>query len=349
MTTAQVDRPKFTRGTTSAPAAAFQFAASAVKFSAGDDESQSKSKPFEMLVRSGGPVPHWYFGMIVHDFAGMRTKPVVAVDWNHDPDEIIGKAGEFDTTSGDLIARGSIESIEVGDQADKIIKLSAVGVPYEGSIYFDPYELVLENVPEGFVAEVNGQTVEGPIVIAREWMLRRIAITPSGVDSASEVRFSAASSATSFSLNVKDCPTMSKSPENTTDAKPADTTPKPTEFAANPATPTGTDARTQFAAELKRFTDKFGAADGATYFSAQMSYEQALETHLAKVTEANKATEAAKLSAEQRLAAVNLGEKTALHTTEREGSANGEGAKTSFSTNFQAATKKAQQKAHAGA
>ena len=125
-----------------------------VKFAA-DDQPQSKSKPFEMVVRTGAPVPHWYFGLIVHDFAGMHTKPVVAVDWNHDPDELIGKAGEFDTSTGDLIARGTVESIEVGDQADKIIKLSSVGVPYEASIYFDPYELVLENVPEGFVAEVN--------------------------------------------------------------------------------------------------------------------------------------------------------------------------------------------------
>ncbi len=319
-----------------APVTAFQFAAaSPVKF-ASDDQPQSKSKPFEMTVRTRGPVAHWYFGRIVHDFAGMKAKPVVAVDWNHDPDELIGKAGEFDT-SADLVARGTIESIEVGDQADKIIKRSAAGIPYEASIFFDPYDLVLENVPEGFVAEVNGETVEGPVVIAREWTLRRIAICPSGVDGASEVRFSASTEST-FSLTVKDCPTMSKStntdqtPTNVAPATPATT---PTEMSAD-------DLRGKFAAELKRYTDKFGAADGATYFSTGLSYEQALEKHVEKLTESAKATEAAKLSAEQKLAALNLGERSAVDS----GGQKPEGdTATSFSSCFKAATAAANKKA----
>ncbi len=67
------------------------------------------------------------------------------------------------------------------------------------------------------------------------------------------------------------------------------------------------DLRGKFAAELKRYTDKFGAADGATYFSTGLSYEQALEKHVEKLTESAKATEAAKLSAEQKLAAPKPG------------------------------------------
>lgn len=334
--TTQIEKPKFAPGA-KAPAAAFQFAAvSPVKFASGDDQSQSKSKPFEMTVRSRGPVPHWYFGSIVHDFAGMKSKPVVAVDWNHDADELVGKAGEFDT-SGDLVARGTVESIEVGDQADKIIKWAAVGVPFEASIYFDPYELVLENVPEGFVAEVNGETVEGPVVIAREWTLRRIAICPSGVDGASEVRFSASATESAFSLNVKECPTMTKA-NNPGTPPAADPTP------ANPTTPptatelSADDHRSKFNAELKRYTDKFGAADGATYFSSGLTYEQALEKALAKRDEETAAEKAARLSAEQKLAAINLGE---TRPVDSGGKPDGGETKTSFSSCFKAATAKA--------
>lgn len=327
MTTKQLDRPAFDP-TAKAPAAAFQFAASSVKFAEGTE--QSKSKPFEMLVRSTEAIPHWYFGLIVHDFAGLLHKPVVAVDWNHNPDDLIGKATEFDTTDG-LLVRGTVESIEVGDCADKIIKLSAAGVPYEGSIYFDPYELTLENVPEGFVAEANGRTYEGPVVIAREWKLRRIAITPSGVDSNSEVRFSSSESATSFSLNWKDNTMSDKKAPVATDATPTQT----------PAVPPVEDQRTQFAAELKRYTDKFGKADGATYFSDGLSYEQALEQHVSKLDEARKASDAAKLSAEQKLAALNLGETTPVQS----GGAKPDEAATSFSTCYKSATEKANAKA----
>jgi hypothetical protein len=344
MTTKQLDRPGTTGANAlrltkfdpqaKAPAAAFAFAASHVKFAAEEGTEQSKSKPFEMVVRSAEAIPHWYFGLIVHDFAGMKIKPVVAIDYNHDSDELIGKASEFDTSSGDLVARGSVESIEVGDCADKVIKRSAAGIPYEASIYFDPYELTLENVPEGFVAEANGRTYEGPVVIAREWMLRRIAITPSGVDPNSEVRFSSSESATMFSLNWK--------VNNMETGKPADSTPTP----ATPATPAvppvdTVDPRTAFQLELKRYNDKFGAADGATYFAAGLTYEQALEQHVAKLEAARQASDAAKLSAEQKLAALNLGETSPVQS----GGAKPTEAETSFSTCFKGATKKANQAA----
>lgn len=322
---------------TEAPAAAFQFA-SVCKFSDDGGDPQSKSKPIEILARTGDPVPHWFFGRIVHDFAGMTSRPTIAIDWNHDPEELIGKANQFDATSGDLIVKGSIDSIETGDCADKIIRRAAVGIPYEASIYFDPYALVLEDVPEGYVAEVNGRQVEGPLVIAREWQLRRIAITPSGVDGQTEVKFSAASEgATAFSLHYKEPQAMTKAP--TTPEAAAPTTPEA-------ALPTGSapDARAQFTAELKRFTDKFGTADGATYFATGLNYEAALDKHLDKLTAANAAAEAAKLSAEQRLQSLNLGESGTLKTTEGQhasaGGSTPEG-KTSFSSCFKAATQKA--------
>ena len=117
---------------------------------------------------------------------------------------------------------------------------------------------------------------------------------------------------------------------------PADPTPtpdtKPTEMSAD-------DQRTKFQAELKRYTDKFGAADGATYFSTGLNYEQALEKHVEKLDAASKAAETAKMSAEQKLAALNLGERSAVDS----GGKPGEGAegKTTFSTCFKAATEKA--------
>lgn len=116
---------------------------------------------------------------------------------------------------------------------------------------------------------------------------------------------------------------------------------EPTATPTTPATPatelSAEASRAQFALELKRYTDKFGAADGATYFQAGMSYEAALEKALEKATETTKAAEASKLSAEQRLAAINLGESKPVESGGKPGGDD----KTSFSSCFKAATSKA--------
>lgn len=72
--------------------------------------------------------------------------------------------------------------------------------------------------------------------------------------------------------------------------------------------------REQFAAELKSYTDRFGAENGAKWFSEGKSYTEALEAHCdslqAQLAAANEATAAA----EQKLASLSLGEETAVET-----------------------------------
>jgi hypothetical protein len=336
---------QFDHTTTAAPAEAFKFAApsGACKFAATKDGGDGgKSKPVTILARTGEPVDHYYFGRIVHDFAGMVRRESVALDWCHDADEIIGVADRFDTASGELFVGGSIESLEPLDAADKLIRLSDRGVPFEASIYFDPYALVLEWIPEGFSAEANGRTYEGPLTIARQWQLRRIAITPSGVDAGTRATFSAEESVGQFSLTWKD-QAMTKSapaaPE--TPATPA------TEMSAEQLAAVRDAERAKFAAELNRYQDKFGPVDGAEYFSAGLNWEAALEKALEKVTAAQLSAEAAAKAHADRLAAVNLGESTAVDTRSPGGNADDAtpAGKTSFSACFKAATMKAAPKA----
>lgn len=71
-------------------------------------------------------------------------------------------------------------------------------------------------------------------------------------------------------------------------------------------------SREAFAAELEKFTTKFGAVNGVEWFSKNKSYEEALELHTAQLTQ--KLDEATK-QAEQlnaRLNALKLGEENAL-------------------------------------
>ena len=325
---------------TQAPEGAFQFAADACKFAAAGEEN-SKSAAITLTARTGEPISHWYWGRIVHDMAGMKSKPVVALDWCHDDNEIVGKVDRLDTSTGNLVCSGSIESLEVGDRADKIIKLSARDVPYEASIYFDPYETELEWLPGDMTAEVNGREVTGPLVIVRAWELRRIAICPSGADSGTDASCETddeneaslkARSRVKFSLNWKDKGKPMSKTETT-----------PTALSAEQLAETKKSGFDEAVAAMKKFTDKFGPVDGNTYFAAGLSYEAALEKHVEKLT-ADKATEAAaKLALEQRIASANLGEATELDT-KGGGSGSNADAKPTFGSCFAAATAKGKAK-----
>lgn len=329
--------------TREAPEAAFRFDAPRVQFAA-KPEAASKSKPVTVLARTGDPIDHWYWGRIVHDFAGLQSKPVIALDWCHDPDDLIGKLDKQDSSSGDLVCTGSIESLQAGDSADKIVQLSDRGVPYEASIFFDPWSMVLEYLPDGLTTEVNGRTVAGPLVIAREWQLRRVAICPSGADSGTEASFSARrEQAASFSLNWKGVPPMSQTPAPlAAPAVSAETQPataSPAGLAAPAAAPAA-DQAAQFRADLKRYTDRFGSADGLEYFTAGFSWERSLEKALEKATASKQAADGAAAATAAKLAAVNLGEQTAIASSAGTSQATGS-AKTDFHACMQAARAKA--------
>lgn len=349
-TTLDLTNPLATR---EAPESAFRFDARAVQFAKSNPDATSKA--VTVLARTGDPIDHWYWGKIVHDFAGMRAKPVVALDWCHDPDDLIGKLDQQSTSTGDLVCQGSIESLMQGDSAYRVIHLSDRGVPYESSIQFDPWSCVLEWLPEGLTTEVNGRTITGPMVIAREWQLQRVAICPTGADPGTSASFDAAAHAASrFSLNWKGSPPMSQTPAPA--AVPpvsAETKPLAAALSAPPSVPLAqpvppnapappVDAAAQFLADLKRYTDRFGADDGLSYFVAGLSWEQSLEKALDKATASKQAADVAAAATAAKLAAVNLGEQTAIASTAASTtSAPGPAGKGDFQSNMQAARVKA--------
>ncbi|MBX3444262.1 MAG: hypothetical protein KF774_17805 [Planctomyces sp.] len=78
-----------------------------------------------------------------------------------------------------------------------------------------------------------------------------------------------------------------------------------------PADPAA-DPRQEFAASLKRYTEKFGAELGSQYLAEGLSYEQALEKFSAHQTAQLSAAQAEASEAKTRLAAASLGEQQPL-------------------------------------
>jgi hypothetical protein len=148
--------------------------------------------PFRMIGRTSGVANHPLWGPCVHDFSGMEPAPAkISVDYCHNQADIIGFADQIELQPDALLLAGSLVSMRPDDRAAEIFAKGKAGVPYEASILTNLNGLVVEPIPEGFTAEVNGQQVEGPVTIFRNWSLWGIAICPYGSDANTSVQFAA--------------------------------------------------------------------------------------------------------------------------------------------------------------
>lgn len=237
-----------------------------MQFAAGD--SETGILPFTMLARSAGPIDHYYWGRIVHDFAGMiLRKDSVTVDYAHGFDEVIGFANAFAITADGLQVSGALVTTEPNDKADEVYRKGKAGVPYEASIDWDGPEVEIEWIPEGVTTEVNAQQFSGPGYVVRKWPLRAMAICRYGCDPDTRTQFSKTESETNTVSVSITSPAQEIAPvAESTPAAPAAPAPAPAAPAAPAAAPVAGDAK-QFAApaagtitidQLKQFSAEFG-------------------------------------------------------------------------------------------
>lgn len=280
--------------TVEAPVKALRLAAGPLRFAAGDTsaEKDQSSREINLLARTSSALYHWYWGWIVHDFEGMQHKDKIVLDYCHCENDLVGFADKFTISADGLMLGGRIESIDPDDEAAKILKRADKGIPYEASIYFEPESL--EYVPEGFKTNVNGLEMSGPLTVVRKWRLRACAVCPHGYDVGTDAQLSA-DKAKTFALTWKKETAMTA----TNQAQPQSQPEKPAiELSVAPAI----DPRD----ELKKFTDRFGAADGAIYYGGKLSYEQALEKHVEKLSTAVETESKRAVEAETKLTAAKL-------------------------------------------
>lgn len=317
------------------PLSAFKFASEDVSIS----EGANSEAEITVLARSGKPINHWYWGAIVHDMQGFRSKSKVCFDYCHDDEQIIGYADKQEPSNEGLTLAGKLVSIMPGDRADVVMKQGAAGVPFEASIFFD--EAVLEWIPEGTTTEVNGSQFAGPGVVAREWRLRGCAICPYGADGETESEFADAS-AFHFSWRGKPMPRKAKGAEKLTAAH--DTT-NETEEAVQTSTETeasvavetqeggdqesateeaNADQESQEASQLssdprhqlKKYMLRFGDADGAKFFADGLDWSQAQDKFIDKLCAERDAAAKRAEDAEAKLSVIGdaIGEKEVVKT-----------------------------------
>lgn len=159
-----------------------------------------KPRRFDILAYTGGklsvsgaPLP------VVVDLAALVIAPQVPILIDHTK-AVDATLGQVEAVINDgqtlrlqgVVTGASPKCLHVLAQADKGHKWQAsIGCNYEGV-----------EIPEGQSVTVNGQTIEGPFILARSAELRETSVLPMGADSRTTVNLAAAAALSGKALNM---------------------------------------------------------------------------------------------------------------------------------------------------
>lgn len=141
-------------------------------------KNEDKKRSFILTAYTGQKIARWYNNLII-DVAGMTAKASIPILREHMRDRVAGhstKSWKDDSNfflSGDL-SESTRDGREVASLADE-------GFPWQASVGIWARKIeVLED--EKTTAEVNGQTVKGPLDIWRESLVGEVSFVALGAD-----------------------------------------------------------------------------------------------------------------------------------------------------------------------
>lgn len=142
-------------------------------------EANGKRK-FSGVAYSGGLIKsHWHWGNLVFDCSSTKAEnDTLPILLEHDS---LSKAGfgKINTSENKITVDGTISSstkagIEVSSLSDE-------GFPWQMSVYIEPQDI--QEIPDGFSVNVNGQDFLGPITIFKNNSIREVSFVAMGADS----------------------------------------------------------------------------------------------------------------------------------------------------------------------
>lgn len=274
------------------PAEAMRFN-SEVTFGGGKDGSH----PISLLARSAKPIQHWFWGTNVHDLSGMEVPERIALDYNHNSDEIIGFADRHEKSNETgLHLHGQLTPFQQGDRASEIIHKCASGVPYQASIFFDPNELVIERVSKGMTTVVNGYELAGPATVFRKSVLRGTAVCPYGADrhTSCDFKFDPTKYAVSVVSGSTEMPEEHEQPGSETELEETEVPVAETPAASATETPAALSAAKRKPASRQSlklgpdFLSAFGPK-GGVWFAEGKSFDEARDLFIGELKSENEA------------------------------------------------------------
>lgn len=194
-----------------------------------DPAAPQVAREWRMLAHTGKVVSRWW-GRLVLDMDGAKYRPKLALLKDHDASSPIGYSTKIERTKRGIEASGKMLTNQL---ADEVIKYSREGFPWQASLMAVPTNT--EEVEAGATAEVNGQTVQGPVTIFRKWEMHELTLTTLGADDNTTTEAFAASGDVEFTMTKKLDTAPATEPADLTAQVPA---PQPVAPATNPNPPT---------------------------------------------------------------------------------------------------------------
>lgn len=151
---------------------------------AGEGEATAgKPRRFAMEIYTGAMLASWQWGNVYLDISGFKPhRTDLAALRNHDRDQVAGHTDKWTTGKTSIFNEGMfLPGTEEQEPTARMIerRLSA-NFPYQSSGRWQP--LRTEQVQAGAAASVNGQTVQGPCTIFREFTCVEASFTEMGMD-----------------------------------------------------------------------------------------------------------------------------------------------------------------------
>ncbi len=143
-----------------------------------EGEAKTTRTRFAMLVNSGKPMAHPWFGMLGVNLAGVKwaaEKMPVLLD--HDTTLRLGFTTKLEVTKRGLVAEGDLLSNE---NARAVAADSSEGFPWQASCYLRATKLL--EIRAGEEHTVNGHTFTGPGYVFEESLLREVTFCALGAD-----------------------------------------------------------------------------------------------------------------------------------------------------------------------
>ena len=139
---------------------------------------------------NGGPLKVERYPLpIIVDLAGMTVNPqsVQAVLF-HDGDRLVGHVDSVQNNKRTLVLAGPLSGLQ--SSVDEFSGSMKRGFPWKASIEARPLEKP-EHIPAGKRVVVNGQTFDGPVLVARKTELYGVSFVPRGADAETQVSIAA--------------------------------------------------------------------------------------------------------------------------------------------------------------
>lgn len=148
-------------------------------------------KRFSMVAYTGSPMRiNGYAHPVYVDLSGLtiteKSRPILK---DHSPSMPVGHTDAIRIAGSELHVEGVISG--AGPVAKEIVEAAGNGFPWQASVGVSPS--AIETVAKGSTAIVNGQTIQGPAIIARKAMLKEISFVALGADDNTTARIAAGS------------------------------------------------------------------------------------------------------------------------------------------------------------